>query len=212
VTDLEGTASGGPTDDARSPMAEAKRRTRAEVRSARDGMAAEIRGRGSAAASLRAIEAPEVATARVVLAYFALPAEIDPLAAVWAMRRRGATIAYPRVEAPGILGVYAVDDERDLVPGTFGLSHPGELATPVELHHIDVVIVPGMAFDERGRRLGYGGGYYDRLLPRLRPDCARVGVAFDEQILAEIPAEPHDGAVDLIVTPTRTIRPSAGRT
>jgi 5-formyltetrahydrofolate cyclo-ligase len=64
-----------------------------------------------------------------------------------------------------------------------------------------------VAFDERGMRLGYGGGYYDRLLPRLRPGCLRIGLAFEEQILAEIPAESHDAMVDLIVTQTRAIRP-----
>ena len=56
-------------------------------------------------------------------------------------------------------------------------------------------------------RLGYGGGYYDRLLPCLRPDCLRIGVAFDEQLLAEIPAEEHDEIVDIIVTQTRVMRP-----
>ena len=65
------------------------------------------------------------------------------------------------------------------------------------------MIVPGVAFDETGARLGYGGGYFDRLLPMLRADCARIGVAFDEQVLAEIPAEEHDAHVDVVVTPTR---------
>ena len=68
-----------------------------------------------------------------------------------------------------------------------------------------------MAFDERGHAPGYGGGYYDRLLPRLRPDCLRVGFAFDEQLFAEIPAEKHDAMVDLLVTQTRTIRPAGRR-
>jgi 5-formyltetrahydrofolate cyclo-ligase len=66
-----------------------------------------------------------------------------------------------------------------------------------------------VAFDETGARLGYGGGYFDRLLPMLRADCARIGVAFDEQVLSEIPAEEHDAHVDVVVTPTRVLRPGA---
>ena len=64
-----------------------------------------------------------------------------------------------------------------------------------------------MAFDERGARLGYGGGYYDRLLPRLRRECLRIGFAFDEQLFAEIPAEAHDALMDVVVTPRRNRSP-----
>ena len=64
----------------------------------------------------------------------------------------------------------------------------------------DVVIVPGLAFTAGGRRLGQGGGWYDRYLPGVRPDCVLVGVCFDEQVLAELPVEPHDVAVDVVVT------------
>ena len=68
---------------------------------------------------------------------------------------------------------------------------------------IDWVLVPGVAFDRDGRRLGYGGGYYDRLLPLLSPRAARVAGAFDLQIVDRVPAAPHDVAVDAIVTEIR---------
>ena len=69
----------------------------------------------------------------------------------------------------------------------------------------------GIAFDETGARLGYGGGYFDRLLPMLRVDCVRIGVAFDEQLLPEIPAEEHDEFVDIIVRTTRIVLPARRR-
>lgn len=71
---------------------------------------------------------------------------------------------------------------------------------PVSLDQVSVVLVPGVAFDRRGYRLGYGGGFYDRLLPRLRPDCLTVGIAFDQQVVDALPAEPHDQRVGALLT------------
>ena len=67
------------------------------------------------------------------------------------------------------------------------------------------MLVPGVAFDRDGRRLGYGGGYYDRLLPLLSRDATRIAGAFDLQIVDRVPAGPHDVAVDAIVTETQTL-------
>ena len=65
---------------------------------------------------------------------------------------------------------------------------------------LDVVVVPGLAFTADGRRLGQGGGHYDRFLPRLRPECRTVGAAFAEQVVDDLPTEPHDVRLDLVVT------------
>lgn len=65
---------------------------------------------------------------------------------------------------------------------------------------LDVVVVPGLAFTRRGDRLGQGGGWYDRFLPRLRPDAVTIGVGFREQLVDELPVEPHDIALDRIIT------------
>jgi 5-formyltetrahydrofolate cyclo-ligase len=194
-----------PTD----AVAAAKRETRARASSARKGLDSAARRIASENAALRLIGLSELGQARYVLSYFALPAEIDPLPAMRELRNRGVAIAYPRVERPGVLGTYLVDDEGALLPGKFGLSQPAENSPALAPSLIDAAIVPGVAFDRRGMRLGYGGGYYDRLLPRLRPDCLRIGLAFDEQLLAEIPAEPHDARIDIIVTQTQVLRPQA---
>ena len=65
---------------------------------------------------------------------------------------------------------------------------------------LDVVVVPGLAFTPDGRRLGQGGGHYDRFLPRLRPDCRTVGAGFAEQLVDDLPTEPHDVRLDVVVT------------
>lgn len=166
-----------------------------------------IRAAEDAAALTLAL--PELADARVVLAYGATPEEIDPAPLVAALRSRGATIVLPRIEEPGVLGLHVVGSADDLVTGAFGLLEPAADAPRAADADIDVVLVPGVAFDAQGHRLGYGGGYYDRLLPRLPVACSLIGLAYDEQIFAKVPAEDHDARVDLVVTPTRVLRRDA---
>jgi len=157
------------------------------------------------AAAVRALALPQLANARTVLVYAAMPEELDasPLAA--ALRTRGARTAYSRVCAPGGLTLHWSDGD-DLEAGPFGIREPAESSPKADAAEIDVVIVPGTAFDESCRRLGMGGGFYDRLLPRLRPGVVTIGLAFDEQIVDEVPTEAHDVPLDLVVTPTRTMK------
>ena len=85
-----------------------------------------------------------------------------------------------------------------------GAAHVGEL--PPEL--LDAVVVPGSVFDCIGRRCGYGGGFYDTYLPRTRPGTPWVGLAFEAQIVGELPCEPHDLPMTAVVTEARIIRPA----
>jgi 5-formyltetrahydrofolate cyclo-ligase len=87
----------------------------------------------------------------------------------------------------------------ELSPGTFGILEPaGEKGISPE--EIDLVVVPGVAFDKRGNRMGYGAGYYDSFLPKLRPEVKKVAVAFEIQVTDSLPAEEHDVKMDLIIT------------
>lgn len=193
----------GGVDEA---IAKAKHEARARARRARDAVETAERRAAAQEVAHALLALPEILPVNTLLAYAALPTELDPVPAVWRLRHRGVRIAYPRIESPGILGMHYVDHELELVPGPFGLSQPREQAPRVPHEAVDAVIVPAVAFDVHGFRLGYGGGYYDRLLPLLRRDCVRIGVAFDEQLLDEIPAEEHDEVVDIVVTQTRVIR------
>jgi 5-formyltetrahydrofolate cyclo-ligase len=152
------------------------------------------------------LDLPELAAARTVLAYHAMPEEIDPEPTLRGLRDAGATIVYPRIEAPGVVELHVVDRDSALLPGPFGLAEPPAAAPRVDPSAIDVAIVPGVAFDVSGRRLGYGGGYFDRLIPRFRPDCVIIGAAFDLQVIDAVPVDSLDARVHLVVTPTRVIR------
>jgi len=115
----------------------------------------------------------------------------------------GKTVALPRVdlEAQRIV-LHAQDPKAPLVPGAFGIPEPSPDAPVVP--NVDLVLVPALAFDPRGHRVGYGKGFYDQLLPTLE-GAYRCGVGYDFQLVAEVPNTAHDVALDAIVTDARTL-------
>jgi len=105
-----------------------------------------------------------------------------------------------------------VPGETPLRRGPFGIREPDPEQTPeADPTVLDLVIVPALLYAPDGSRLGYGGGYYDRFLLRLRPDCVCVGLLPDEQIVPALPLDPWDKPVDIIVTPTQVIRSECSR-
>lgn len=93
------------------------------------------------------------------------------------------------------------DFENDLQVGHFGVMEPKEEALrPVDPSIVDLVIVPGVAFDKKGYRIGYGGGYYDRFIPRLSKKATTVSLAFEMQLIDKVPTSPFDIPVQYIIT------------
>lgn len=164
----------------------------------------------SAAIAARVLALPELCVARTVALYQALPSE-PATAGLWhALAARGLRTVFPRIEkGTRVLVFGAADGEADLVRGPLGIRQPAP-GRDVALDAIDVFVVPGVAFDLGGWRLGYGGGYYDTTLARARADAPRIGLCFDEELLERLPHEAHDAPVDVVVTDERTIR-SPGR-
>lgn len=185
--------------------ARSKQRIRDRARAARRGLPAEDRDLLSRLACKRLLTVTPVASlasGTVVLGYAASPEELDPVFALDELRDRGVRVALPRISGPGTLALHECTP-ADLVEGPFGISQPCETSSTIGPDQVRVVIVPGVAFDTHGRRLGYGGGYYDRLLASMR-SATFVGLAFDGQLAEEIPAEPHDIRMHWVVTPTRS--------
>jgi 5-formyltetrahydrofolate cyclo-ligase len=143
--------------------------------------------------------------ARAILLYAPMLEELDVWPLVADSLAAGRTVALPRFD-PSTKQYSARrirDLTRDVRVGHFGIREPAAHCAAFDLGRLDLVLVPGVAFDARGCRLGRGKGYYDQLLTQVRG--ATCGVAFDEQIVAEVPAEPHDVHVYCILTPTRWI-------
>jgi 5-formyltetrahydrofolate cyclo-ligase len=136
--------------------------------------------------------------ARVVL-YAALAHELPTGPLAEAALARGKALLWPRVAAGGLVEVAAASPS-ELVPGGAGVLVPPPGAAPERLGPADLLIVPGLAFTRSGARLGRGGGHYDRLLAGAPGPS--IGVAFDIQLVDELPTEPHDRGVDLVVTPS----------
>ena len=110
----------------------------------------------------------------------------------------GKTLVYPRIKDDDLEFVQ-ITSLTELVPGAFGVLEPqGGRLVPVE--ELDLVVVPGIAFDHVGHRLGYGRGFYDRALAACRADCAKVGFAYDSQLLAALPVTEHDQRLSLLIT------------
>lgn len=183
-----------------------KRAVRARALAARDALPAGARAEKSAriTAALTALE--ECVQARCVMAYVPFRSEFDTRPLLEHLLAAGVVLALPRIIGPRIMVAARVEDlERDLVPGAFGIPAPGDKLEALSPTLLDCVLVPGSAFDLEGRRCGYGGGYYDNLMALTRPDCHRVAAAFDVQVVDEVPAEPHDLPVHLLVTETRVV-------
>jgi len=135
----------------------------------------------------------------VVAGYLPIESEIDPLPLMERLEGEGAKLALPRLEADGSMTFRAWSQEADLEDGPMGLRQPLESADTV---YPTLVLMPLLAFDGMGVRLGYGKGHYDRTLSGLREN-GRVfacGLGFHAQMLDELPAEPHDQPLDWAVT------------
>ena len=136
--------------------------------------------------------------ARTIAAFSALPGEPDALDP-WPGDKR---IALPRAVGDGLV-FHWVTDRAELLPGKFGILEPCAEPSPAG-NEFDLILVPGLAFDLRGGRLGRGKGYYDRFLAGVRG--LRAGVCFDDQIVGDVPLEPHDLRMDFVITPSSIYR------
>ncbi|MBL8765298.1 MAG: 5-formyltetrahydrofolate cyclo-ligase [Phycisphaerae bacterium] len=159
-------------------------------------------GRDRGAGSLDAAVGNGVG-AGVLMAYAAMPGETDPRAAcAWALAS-GVRLGIPRVSwESGLMEAAAVGDlDRDLVTGPQGLLEPVASAPIIDAAEIDLVIVPGLAFDRSGGRLGRGGGYFDRFLSRPGFRGRTIGFCSRAQVVEHVPREPTDVVLSFIATP-----------
>lgn len=144
--------------------------------------------------------------AQTIHTYVSLPEEVDTQALIHAALRAGRRVAVPKVQGPA-LAHFFIDDLAALEAGVYGIGEPREekgAKRVEEKNAFDLVLVPGLAFDRQGHRLGYGAGYYDRFLAEI--SAPKIGLAFAAQIVEKIPAAPHDQRVDFIVTEKEVIR------
>jgi 5-formyltetrahydrofolate cyclo-ligase len=188
-----------------------KRALRRAMSDRRAALAPDERAQRSLAAVEHLLAMPELAGAATIAGFVATAAEIDPREALAAAERRGAAVVYPRVHAdrqPRLRFHRMAGAE--LQPGAYGLLEPPPDCPEVAAEAIDLFLVPGLAFDVAGGRLGHGGGYYDEVGALARGWL--VGVGFDFQLVDRCPTGPDDVAVDYVVTDARVVLCQAHRT
>jgi len=164
-------------------------------------MPPELREAANRAIASRLTCLPEFQAARRILFYISYGEEVDTRELM--QRVFGAKVVLvPRVNGND-LHVHEIASFEDLRPGAFGILEPSAEAPEVAPTEAELVVVPGAAFDLHGARIGYGKGYYDRLLEGV--NAAKIGLAYDRQIVAAIPVEPHDIPMDLLITNERLV-------
>lgn len=184
-----------------------KERVRSALLERRREMAFEDVYRKSSLIQRRLIDSPFYAGARALLLYSSFSNEVLTDEVFERAVRDNKEAAYPRVLRGGgrHLAFFKVKSLKELAPGSYDIPEPAEREERAFAGSFDLVVVPGVAFDEKGGRLGYGKGYYDRALSGVR--CPIVALAYDFQVLKEeIPVEPHDVRVSAIVTEKRLIK------
>lgn len=188
-----------------SAAREEKKAIRTRVLAARDALAADTRARFAESVSASVLSSAQFEHANTVLAYVSFGSELSTDAILQRTLAEGKSLVLPRV-AKGVaqLQLHRVDALDQLVDGVWGIREPRHDAPAMRLEDIDFILVPGVAFDLAGFRIGYGGGYYDRLLAAANPATVRLSVAFDCQLIGAVPNETHDERVDIIITNQQT--------
>jgi 5-formyltetrahydrofolate cyclo-ligase len=148
----------------------------------------------------------QVGNAKTILMYYSVRREVMTLALIEKMLASGKRVALPictaerNLEAKAITGL-----DKVVETGKFGLKEPVNQAPRVAVTELDLVVVPGVAFDETGHRLGHGMGYYDRFLRQAGLQAAKVGLAYDFQVVPNLPADQWDVKMNALLTPSRLL-------
>ena len=148
----------------------------------------------------------QIQSANTILFFAPLADELDIWPVLELSLALGTTCALPFFDAEKkTYGARVLEKlATDIVTGKFGVREPAASCAEISLNQFDLVLVPGLAFDSRGNRLGSGQGFYDRILAAA--SGVKCGVGYDFQLLATIPTEPHDAQVNFILTPSRCVK------
>lgn len=175
------------------------------LRARREALGAQARGDAAVqiAARLDSVLGEHLVAGQTLALYAAKGTEVETQAIAAHATRRGLALAYPRVvDGTRTLTFHEVT-QADLVVAHFGIPEPRPDVPPIALDRIAAFVVPGLGFDRAGGRIGWGHGHYDATLT-LAPGALRIGIAFDCQLVDHVPRDPHDVAMNIIITEVAT--------
>lgn len=185
-----------------------KSRIRQDVLRKRDSLDPDTRRAKDSLIKENLFSLKEFLRAPILFFFASFRSEVSTLPQIAEALNRGKRVVLPSVDPLNKeLRLYEIKGLSELSTGYMGIPEPAVAEERErDINDVTLVIMPGAAFDSKGNRLGYGGGYYDRLLTRLRRRIPLVALAYEEQLLDSLPAEPHDIKVHMIVTDQRVIR------
>jgi 5-formyltetrahydrofolate cyclo-ligase len=191
-------------EDLKAKKSEIRRSTLAR----RDALSKKQGADKSRAIMGRLFEFANFLESRIVLFYLSHKSEVDTESMIRQALALEKIIALPVIdeEKKGIVPLKIDNLDRDVGPGYRGIREPiSQRCKVIPVQQVNLAIIPGIAFDERGGRIGYGTGFYDRFIPELDITTRKVALAFECQIVPQIPMEPHDRYTDIIITEKRII-------
>jgi len=182
-----------------------KTELRGQLLAARSALPAGQRAEAARALRDAILDLPQVQMAGTVAAYYSIGHEPDTHSLLYALWKRGTYVLLPILAEDGDLDWASYEGPDSLIPGPRGLMEPGEPPRgPAAVARADLVLVPALAVDRTGNRLGRGGGSYDRALARVATQIPTIALLYDDELLDRLPAAPHDRPV------THTARPTTG--
>lgn len=185
-----------------------KRELRKKVQEVRDNLDPERRQLLSSEIGENLWSIPEFSQAETLLFFLSFRSEVDtkPMILRALEEKKAVCVPCTDMETKAMMASHIMNLDGDLRMGNYNILEPREeCLRPVSPERIDVVLMPGVAFDLTGGRLGYGGGYYDRFLERCSPRCLLIALAFELQIVEHVPCADHDIHIHKIVTEKRVI-------
>lgn len=181
---------------------EAKREWRRKILALRAELTEAERADRSRRATQNILSLPALAACKRIMLFYSFQDEIDTRWLLAEVQNRGQQVWLPQTDvAARKLTPYVYRGEDELRPGVYGIMEPDPAkSVQADLSQLDAVVVPGVAFDRAGGRLGYGGGFYDRFLAALQRRPLLIGFAFSLQVVEQVPREEHDFPLDYLVT------------
>ncbi len=189
-------------------MKEDREALRQKILGARDGLSDKVRQAKSISVMQNFWTLQGMQQWSTLFIYVNFRSEVETLELIKKCINRDIRVAVPLVEASAVrmIPLLIKDPEQDLVPGYYNIPEPDpKKSLRLEPGEIDAAVIPGSVFDIHGGRLGYGGGYYDRFLLNDAPQAKRIGLAFELQVVDNVPLEPHDQPLDILITEERIV-------
>jgi 5-formyltetrahydrofolate cyclo-ligase len=178
-----------------------KKKIRGKIKNLLDNLSVQTHKLKSKIITDTLLKSNEYIKAETIFIYYPFRKEIDTREIIKDALAKNKKIVLPKVFGNEIKIFFITDVEKDLKPGSFDILEPDiSRCREADLRSIDLVIVPGLCFDLNFNRLGYGGGFYDKILEKLGRKVKKIALAFDLQILDNIPACSHDQKIDIIIT------------